>query len=240
METSDTCFCCTDITTAKPGLYSDSAMAVFQNMLEIQQESRKRKKTRIKYLKDATQAERLWCERNNVKYEFRILSFAPNSAMLGERVVSDKDEQGNVYSIGLFLFFGEYSIMLAGDVENPVLRRIDDGDMEYPVDYIKIPHHGSISADFLPDKLNKLGIKPPNIAATTLFRRQKLPRAEVMNKYFKWGCEEVYATGNIEEHSAHDCGYGIIKTTFDILEKNEYIETVLIGDALPYGKEQVG
>lgn len=237
--TKDTCFCCTDITKAKADLYSDSAMAVFQNMLEVQQKTRKRKKTRIKYLKDATQAERLRCVRNNVQYEFRIHSFAPNSAMLGERIVGDKDAQGNVYSIGLFLFFGEYSIMLAGDVENPVMRRIDEGDVEYPVDYIKIPHHGSISADFLPDKLNKLGIKPPNIATTTLFRKQQLPRTEVVDKYFKWGCREVYATDNIEDPLAYECGYGIIKTTFDILEKNEYIETVLIGDALPYEREQV-
>ena len=34
--------------------------------------------------------------------------------------------------------------------------------------------------------------------------------------------------------------YGIIKTTFDILEKNEYIETELIGDAVAYEKEIVG
>lgn len=238
--TKETCFCCTDIAKAESNLYSDDAMAVFRNMLKIQQESRKRKKIRIKYLKDATQAERLRCVRNNVQYEFRIHSFAPNSAMLGERIIEDKEARGNVYSIGLFLFFGEYSIMLAGDVENPVMRRIDDGDIEYPVDYIKIPHHGSVSADFLPDKLKNLSIKPPSIAITTLFRKHKLPRGQVIDKYFKWGCGEVYATGNIEESSSYNWGYGIVKTTFDILEENEYIETKLIGDALPYGREQVG
>ena len=64
-------------------------------------------------------------------------------------LLESRDQQGNAYSIGLFLFFGQYSIMLAGDVENQTIRRIADGDIEYPVDYIKIPHHGSKSASFL-------------------------------------------------------------------------------------------
>lgn len=36
-------------------------------------------------------------------------------------------------------------------------------------------------------------------------------------------------------------GYGIVKTTFDILEQNEYdIETELIGDAAVYQKKMAG
>ena len=67
----------------------------------------------------------------------------------------------------------------------------------------------------------------------------KLPQEEILDKYFDWGCNEIYATGNINETKA-GIGYGIIKTTFDILEKNEYIETELIGDAVAYEKEIVG
>lgn len=202
--------------------------------------SRKKKKTEITYVTDFKRIERLMCIGGMTQYEFQICSFAPKSAMLGERVVNDREEQGNMYSIGLYLFLGEYSIMLAGDVEDPTFRRVEDGDMEYPVDYIKIPHHGSKSASFLPDKLDKLEIHAPNIATTTLYRRYDLPQGEVIDKYFEWGCQEIYTTGNIEDKNAYDCGYGVIKTTFDILEKNEYIETELIGDAIRYEKELVG
>ena len=236
--TEETCFCCTDILPEDSELYSEEAMSVFENIKDIHI-SRKRKKVRIMYLKDSTLAERLQCVGNTNKYEFKIQSFAPNSAILGERLICDKEEKGNAYSIGLFLFIGEYSIMLAGDVEDPTIRRIADWNLEYPVDYVKIPHHGSKSASFLTDTMSSLDILPPCIASTTLFRIHKLPQEEILDKYFDWGCNEIYATGNINETKA-GIGYGIIKTTFDILEKNEYIETELIGDAVAYEKEIVG
>lgn len=237
--TEETRFCCTDIIKARPDLYSSEAMVVFEHIASVQCSS-KRKKTDIMYLTDFTQAERLRCIGNAAQYEFRICSFAPKSAMLGERLFGNKDEQGNVYSIGIYLFFGEYSIMLAGDVENPTFRKITDADVEYPIDYIKIPHHGSKSADFLPDKLTKLNITAPNIASTTLFRKHKLPQSDVVDKYFEWGCQEVYATGNIEDENSCVYGYGIIKTVFDILQRKEYIETELLGDAILYEKEMIG
>ena len=134
---------------------------------------------------------------------------------------------------------GRYSIMLAGDVENPTIRRISDGDVEYPVDYIKIPHHGSKSASFLTDKMRSLDLLAPSVAATTLYRIHKLPQEQILDKYFDWGCNEIYTTGNVQKEKDR-IGYGIVKTTFDILEKNEYIETELIGDAVAYEKQIAG
>ena len=236
--TDETCFYCTDIVTADPDLYSEEALEVFGKITDIHK-LHKKKKTDITYVTDFKQLERLMCVGNAMQYEFKICSFAPKSAMLGEREISNKEEQGNIYSVGLYLFLGEYSVMLAGDVENQTLRRIKDDDMEYPVDYIKIPHHGSVSASFLPDKLKNLEILAPSIATTTLSRRQGLPQKEIIENYFKWGCQEIYATGNIENHNSYGCGYGIIKTTFDILEKNEYIETELFGNAGQLYEKQV-
>ena len=236
--TETTCFCCTDIIQANPNLYSADAMKVFQNITGIHTSS-KRKKMRIMYLKDSTQVERLLCVGNTKQYKFKIQSFAPSSAILGERLIGNKDQKGNAYSIGLFLFLGEHSIMLAGDVENPTIRRITDSDMEYPVDYIKIPHHGSKSASFLPDKMRSFNLLAPNVATTTLFRIHKLPHEQILDKYFTWGCNEIYTTGNTKKEN-DKIGYGIIKTTFDILEQNEYsIETELVGDAAVYQKKMV-
>lgn len=237
--TKDTCFCCTDIVQSDLELYSEEARLIFQSIKDVHTIF-KRKKMRIAYLKDATQIERLLCVGNTKQYEFRIQSFAPNSAILGERLIGSKDQKGNAYSVGLFLFLGQYSIMLAGDVENQTIRRIADGDVEYPVDYIKIPHHGSKSAAFLPDKMRGLNLLAPGIAAATLFRIHRLPETQVLAKYYNWGCSEIYLTGNMEKEK-DTTGYGIIKTTFDILEKGEYdIETELIGDAVVHQKEMAG
>ena len=236
--TEETRFCCTDIIPEDSGLYSAEAMAIFEDIKNVHK-SRKIKKLRIMYLKDSTLAEKLQCAGNANRYEFKIQSFAPNSAILGERLIGDKEEKGNAYSIGLFLFIGEYSIMLAGDVENQTIRRIEDWNLEYPVDYVKIPHHGSKSAYFLVDKMSGLDILAPSIATTTLFRIHKLPRKEILNKYSEWGCDEIYTTGNVEKEDVGE-GYGIIKTIFDILEQNEFIETELIGEATVYKKEIAG
>lgn len=237
--TKETCFCCSDIIEADLELYSKEAKMLFESIADVHT-SPKREKMKIMYLKDATQVERLRCVGNTKQYEFRIQSFAPNSAKLAERLIEDKDQKGNEYSIGLFLFLGQYSIMLAGDVENPTMRRIADSDVEYPVDFIKIPHHGSMSASFLPEKMRELDLLPPGIAASTLFRIHRLPREEALAKYYNWGCKEIYLTGNIEGER-DTVGYGIVKTTFDILEKSEYdIETKLIGDAVVHRKEMAG
>lgn len=62
-----------------------------------------------------------------------------------------------------------------------------------------------------------------------------------MAKYDNWGCRRNFdLTGNMEK-GKDTVGYGIVKTTFDILEQNEYdIETELIGDAAVYQKKMAG
>lgn len=34
-----------------------------------------------------------------------------------------------------------------------------------------------------------------------LAQQVKLPQEEILDKYFDWGCNEIYATGNINETS---------------------------------------
>ena len=135
--TEETRFCCTDIIPEDSGLYSAEAMAIFEDIKNVHK-SRKIKKLRIMSLKDSTLAEKLQCAGNANRYEFKIQSFAPNSAILGERLIGNKEEKGNV-------------------------EKEDVGE-----------------------------------------------------------------------------GYGIIKTIFDILEQNEFIETELIGEATVYKKEIAG
>lgn len=125
------------------------------------------------------------CVAGTGRYNFEIFSFAPSSEILTANMVKEQEEKGNLYSIGLFINIGAYCIMLAGDVENRTFRVIPDHDLEFPIDYIKIPHHGSSSAEILPDRLAGLGIKAPNVAVSTVFRMHHLPeRAVLKNMVF--------------------------------------------------------
>lgn len=229
---SATIFWATDILPENYSLYSEESKIVYKKLKEIHL-SDDPEKININYAKNATTMERLICRGLN-NYVFEIKSFSPDSTMLAERQVRDQDEEGNLYSIGLLINIGRYYIMLAGDVENPVIETIKDFNIEYPVDYIKIPHHGSPSASFLVDRLRGLDIFAPNIATTTLYRIHGIPKRAVLDKYRAWGTEAIYSTGDVDNKENDTLPYGIIKTTFDILEQKEYpIETELIGNAVP-------
>lgn len=167
-------------------------------------------------------------------YLFEIWSFAPNSTILTERKEFDKPEKGNPYSIGLSIFAGRFNIMLGGDVENETIDRFEEEYFDTPIDYIKIPHHGSSSGDMLPEKLDLFALKPPNIATSTVFTGHDLPEDKVLQRYKKWGTSEIYITHGLDCVANRE-KYGVVLTSFDILEEREYpIETILLGNSISY------
>lgn len=214
--------------------YSQMVRHTYKNLFSII-ESSKRKKMKIRTAANATRMERCICSciAGTGRYNFEIFSFAPSSEILTANMVKEQEEKGNLYSIGLFINIGAYCIMLAGDVENRTFRVIPDYDLEFPIDYIKIPHHGSSSAEILPDRLAGLGIKAPNVAVSTVFRMHHLPERAVLKKYGFWGKKtELYCSGNPESMDSI-CKPGIVQTTFDVLQKRDFpIETSLHGGAV--------
>lgn len=167
-------------------------------------------------------------------YQFEIWSFAPNSTILTERKEFSQSEKGNPYSVGLSIFAGRYNIMLGGDIENPTIDRFEEEYFDSPIDYIKIPHHGSPSGDKLPEIIGLFGLKPPNIATSTVYTRHKLPEEDVLKKYQSWGTREIYITHGLDRFVNKE-KYGIVLTSFDILEEREYpIETILLGNSISY------
>lgn len=167
-------------------------------------------------------------------YQFEICSFAPNSTILTERKEFGQPMKGNPYSIGLSIFAGRFNIMLCGDVENPTIKRFEEEYFDTQIDYIKIPHHGSSSANKLPEIIGSFGLKPPNVATTTVFTMGHLPEDDVLIKYQKWGTNEIYITHGLNLNENKDT-YGIVLTSFDILEAREYpIETILYGNSISY------
>ena len=228
---STTALWVTDIMPNDYALYSDESTRVYKKIKQIHLEDNP-EKIKVKYAKNTTIMEKLICSGIN-EYVFKITSFAPDSTILAERHINDEDEQGNIYSIGLVINFGRYYILLAGDVENLTFREISDFELDHPIDYIKIPHHGSSTASELVKKLSNMDILAPSVATTTVYSRGKIPSKEVLDTYRTWGTETVICTSNIEKEKDNPDLFGMIKTTFDILEQREYqIETTLIGNSV--------
>ena len=102
---------------------------------------------------------------------------------------------------------------------------------------MKIPHHASATAGCFIDKLNGLDISSPAVATTTVYRIHNLPDKEILKRYAMWGnYTEVYSTGDVESFEKDNEKSGVIKTSFDILERKKVpIETSLYGNAVCVG-----
>ena len=166
---------------------------------------------------------------------FEIKSFAPDSSLLNDMKINERFNNTNVYSIGLIINIGHYCMLLSGDVENQTLSHIPEFNFEeYKfIDYIKIPHHGSKGSDALMKKFVNLCDYSPSVAATTVYRQHKLPNQEILELYKGYKGIELYSTGSIVNFEKEKKQYGIIRTTFDVLEKRKFcIETHLYGNAI--------
>lgn len=225
-------FYTTDIIPEDYDLYSKECVEIYKRIRAIHL-SRDLDKMPIKYVKDNGILENLVFSSIN-NYSFQIMSFAPNSTILAERICRNQDEVGNEYSIGLIINIGHFFIMLGGDVENNTINMLDY-ELGDAIDYIKIPHHGSETAKDLVNKMQLLNIMPPSIATSTVFRKHNLPSKTVFAEYKKWGTDELYCTGDLDDENKDQYEYGIIRTSFDVLEKKEYvIETVMEKNAVNY------
>lgn len=224
--TSNTKFWTTDIQPSDYGLYSEESAQIYKVLKDIHL-SKEKERVTIKYAKNHTILEKLVCTGTS-RYLFEISSFAPNSTILAERKLMNKDEQGNLYSMGLMINIGRYYILLGGDVENPTFRLLEDFELEIPIDYMKIPHHGSLTGALIVDRMRSLNINAPSVATSTVYRKGSIPKRETIQKYQKWGTKEIYCTGAINKEKMEEEEYGVIRTNFDVLEKRCYkIETIL-------------
>lgn len=239
-----TAFWMAPIRSADLEKYKNFSKDIYEKLFKVL-ESRKRDKMSVREVSNADILERCICrnllQNNGTKYPLNIYSFAPDSKFLVANLVKGVEEISNLYSVGLIIQIGEYYIMLAGDVENRMIRNVPDAWIEYPVNYIKIPHHASKTGEELVGRLMGLECALPNVAVTTLFRNYNLPDREVLRKYLYWnGDMELYSAGNVTDPEQDKDLYGIIKTSFDVLEKREYfIETELSGNAVTISERKL-
>ena len=79
-------------------------------------------------------------------------------------------------------------------------------------------------------------MKAPSVANSTIFIKHHLPQVDTLQKYKKWGTNEIYVTNSFENFENTE-NYGIIVTSFDVLEKREYpIETKILGNSILYSQ----
>ena len=82
----------------------------------------------------------------------------------------------------------------------------------------------------------QIGLKAPSVATSTIFIKHHLPQVDTLQKYKKWGTNEIYVTNSFENFENTE-NYGIIVTSFDVLEKREYpTETKILGNSILYSQ----
>lgn len=148
----------------------------------------------------------------------------------------------NNLSIMLSLALGDFKMLFCSDIENKsidiVKRDLSMKDKEFfsnTIDFLKIPHHGSVGSKNI---LNLLKTVFVSNSVTTIYNvgNISLPHREILNMY-KSKSERVYCTSNINK-SENIYNYGIVEITVDIFERTVKIEDkkydeIEIGDSIP-------
>lgn len=131
--------------------YSKCSMPIYSALFDLIKKSPKSNRMRVRPVSNASILTRKKYQgvSSFQAYNFEIRSFAPDSELIASNRLRGISTMDNLYSVGLILIMGNYYIMLAGDIENPTIKAIPDENIDYPITYIKIPHHGSDSADYL-------------------------------------------------------------------------------------------
>ena len=173
----------------------------------------------------------------NDDIEFDIEILTPFASQTFSKLEVNKTHKANDLSISLMVRFGGQNFYFGGDVEDPAIKMIDKERMNNIL-FVKIPHHGSQTSEYLPILLqpfNNESISKTLTSVTSDFvlNRIKLPNASVINKYIQIS-NKVLSTSN----DSHTNKYGIWELKYNIRPQC-IIEPVAHGDAseLIYGKE---
>ena len=158
----------------------------------------------------------------NREVKLTILALAPNSAIIRRKESgTGKTVNKNEISVALVYKIGELSFFFSGDIENQALRLVDQEEL-IELDFIKTPHHTSLTTDQLLPILidiNDPDYKTP-ICCSTSYKANKLPHPALVDEY-KQVTDSFYCTNSNPETA----NYGVIQVDYDILSKKSYIYT---------------
>ncbi len=167
-------------------------------------------------------------KKNTDAYLMDIIAFAPDSELINRfQWNPDLQANNNEFSVGLWLQLGEASVLFASDVNNRTFGSIPNDAKYFPklVDYLKIPHHGSLSSEKILAKISN----QIEVSCTTVFNPPSLPDIEVLNKYKKRS-KKLFCTNSIKKKK-QQYDYGIIKISIDISSPELSYNYTLEGNA---------
>ena len=168
--------------------------------------------------------------KNTIK-EMEVLCIAPFpelGGMQGLNKSNDANKMGIACIVKIFLNSGPVNFMFAGDMDHASIEllnnRADEENIPRIYNYIKIPHHGSANSSNMIDFLNSPECVKSECATTSVFLKNNLPIAEVLQNYKKV-TKEVVCTSDIV-NKKH--GIGIIHLEYnlnDLTVEKEYMGT---------------
>ena len=166
---------------------------------------------------------------NVVKFYMEILTPYADKAFRNTEI--NKAYKNNDISISCIIHFGEVKVFLGGDIENNSISLIPPALLQ-SISFIKIPHHGSPSADKLIESIRDLSEDNEDMildSVCTCFHSGKtnLPNAFILEAY-----KEISKTIALTDDNAnHKNQYGICKYIYNAIGdvKKEYQ-----GDAYAY------
>lgn len=156
--------------------------------------------------------------------EFNIYAISPMSNLIRNRELRGNFNDLNDFSIAVYYNIGDFLIFNTGDIGNLTINQLRDNTLDrmYVPNIIKIPHHGSNGSNKLIDFFETQRQKDPdnikiNIAATTAYRKHKLPCKSVIDGYKNLSDKVYKINDNIDDDA-------IIKINVDIINRNIKIE----------------
>lgn len=162
---------------------------------------------------------------NEKEYVLEIKSIAPNSNLIRDELLLENFSK-NKHSIAFLFYFGNLIFLFSGDIENPTIKLFSKKKIPENLNFLKIPHHGSNSSNYLLDFIKNI-----DVSCVTSYIRgsSKNPRKSILSRYQEISTH-VYSSYNLVGDNDND--FGIICTTFDIIDDSYEIE--LIGNACEY------
>ena len=154
---------------------------------------------------------------------FEVFTVAPSIGKVRWNVIDNAYNSLNDFSIVLSIVIGDFSILLTGDIQNRMIRYVNDDlckDIPSP-NLLKIPHHGSKDSTSIFDLF---GGDIIDMGVTTAKSSSRLPRQEALDIYSE-RCQHLY---RIDPDSSECAVWGIsvdiLKGTIDQIADISFVQ----------------
>lgn len=149
---------------------------------------------------------------------------SPDSTSIEQKMLRKDENKINDFSISLKISLGSANIILSGDIQNNSISKVDEHLRPDDIEYLKVPHHGSIGSI---DILDWIPIdKSIGTSVVTGYSPSKLPEKQVLNLYSKKSRKMF----SINKQKTNSIKYGYVQTIFDMI--SETCDHVLEGNAI--------